>query len=384
MPAATLARDTALNNSESGEPEARRSATVLIVDDEPLGHKVLEAALHPLKCELLSAASGAEALELAEAFLPDVVLLDILMPEMDGIEVCRRMRASERLREVPILIVTALDDRNTRLMALSAGADDFLSKPIDHDEVRARVRTIIRLNRFGRLVEEVERSKRETERARTYARQLVFAEERERRRIARELHDQIGQQLAAIKISIQLLTSSLPEDFHREIAGIRSLVDEAIQLVREISHALRPSLLDDAGLGPALLSLATKLRATTKHEIRPSIPDPCPRFDPAIELTCYRIVQEAVTNAMRHSGGSPVDIHLEATGVEVTLTIRDHGVGFDVEGALQNAISGRSLGLLGMQERARLCGGEVTYDSAPERGTVVLARFPVMCPGTIQ
>src|SRR6266496_1875192 len=128
--------------------------TVLIADDEPLGQETLAALLSPLGYQLLFAGNGAEVLRLAIATPPDLILLDVMMPGMDGFEVCRRLRATPALADVPVIMLTALDDRDSRLSGIDAGADDFVSKPYDRIELRARVRTITRLNRYRRLVNE--------------------------------------------------------------------------------------------------------------------------------------------------------------------------------------------------------------------------------------
>ncbi len=131
-----------------------QDTTILIVDDEPLGQETLAALLSPLNYQLIFAGTGAEALRLAITTPPDLILLDVMMPGMDGFEVCQRLRASAPSAEVPIILVTALDDRDSRLRGIEAGADDFISKPYDRVELRARVRTITRLNRYRRLVSE--------------------------------------------------------------------------------------------------------------------------------------------------------------------------------------------------------------------------------------
>ena len=125
--------------------------TVLIVDDIPSARKTLEMLLKTEGYRLEFAASGAEALACAPRIKPDLILLDIMMPEMDGYEVCRRIRSMPEISDVPIIMVTALDDRASRLRGLDLGADDFISKPIDWAELRARTRTIIRLNRHRTL-----------------------------------------------------------------------------------------------------------------------------------------------------------------------------------------------------------------------------------------
>src|SRR5215212_3413015 len=128
--------------------------TILIADDEPIGQETVVALLSPLGYQMICAGSGAEALRLANATPPDLILLYVMMPGMDGFEVCRQLRATPALAEVPVIMLTALDDRDSRLRGIEAGADDFVSKPYDRVELRARVRTITRLNRYRRLVNE--------------------------------------------------------------------------------------------------------------------------------------------------------------------------------------------------------------------------------------
>ncbi|MFM7150610.1 MAG: response regulator [Gemmataceae bacterium] len=130
---------------------------VLIVDDDPLGRKALVSALDHQDYQLILAGSGLEALEKAEQLKPDLILLDMMMPGMDGLEVLKRLRANSALSEIPVVMVTALDDRESKLASLRAGADDFIQKPFDRTEIRVRVGNIIRLNRYRRLIQERER-----------------------------------------------------------------------------------------------------------------------------------------------------------------------------------------------------------------------------------
>jgi two-component system cell cycle response regulator len=132
-------------------------STILIVDDEPSARETLEALLFREGYHLVYAADGAEALQKAVELIPDLILLDVMMPGMDGFEVCRRLRADPRLAEAPVIMVTALDDRDSRIQGIEAGADDFVSKPFDRAELRARARAITRLNRYRRLL--LERAK---------------------------------------------------------------------------------------------------------------------------------------------------------------------------------------------------------------------------------
>lgn len=133
---------------------AESKSTILIVDDEPFGRETLESILEPEGYTLVMAENGYQAIEEARAVRPDVILLDVMMPGMNGFEVCKRIRSEKLLAEIPILFLTALDDRQSLLSGLEAGADDFISKPFDRFELRARLLGITRLNRFHKLNEE--------------------------------------------------------------------------------------------------------------------------------------------------------------------------------------------------------------------------------------
>lgn len=135
-------------------------STILIVDDDPIGRETLDALLTGQGYHIVFATSGAEALQQAPGITPDLILLDVMMPGMDGFEVCRRLRTHPMLSEVPVIMVTALDDQASRLQGIEAGADDFISKPFNRTELRARVHTIIRLNRYRRLLAERDRFQR--------------------------------------------------------------------------------------------------------------------------------------------------------------------------------------------------------------------------------
>lgn len=133
---------------------------ILIVDDDEANRVTLDAVLSPERYEVHLAGSGAEGCSIARAIVPDLILLDVMMPDMDGFQVCRLLRADPVLGRVPILMITALNDQESRLTGIDAGADDFISKPCGIDELRARVRTIIRLNRFRVIAEQRTRFER--------------------------------------------------------------------------------------------------------------------------------------------------------------------------------------------------------------------------------
>ncbi len=136
------------------EREAKIKGTILIVDDDLAARDTLEELLACEDYDIISAANGIEALAMAGELHPDIILSDVMMPEMNGFEVCRRLRADPVLAEVPIILITGLDDQESFLKGLAAGADDFISKPFDRVKLSARVAAVARLNRYRRLLEE--------------------------------------------------------------------------------------------------------------------------------------------------------------------------------------------------------------------------------------
>jgi len=129
-----------------------RSSKILVVDDEPVGRQLLEAILYPENFDIYYAESGAEALSKALKIRPDLILMDVMMPEMDGFQVCRKLRKNEILGNVPIILITALDDRDSMIKGLDSGADDYISKPFDRVEVLTKVKNITQLDRYKRIL----------------------------------------------------------------------------------------------------------------------------------------------------------------------------------------------------------------------------------------
>jgi putative two-component system response regulator len=132
----------------------QQKAKILVIDDEPIVRMTIEGLLFQENLQLIFAENGEEGLQKASQTLPDAILLDLMMPEMDGYEVCRRIRANPDLAEVPIIMITAVDNREAKLTGLAAGADDFLTKPFDSLEMKIRIQNILRLNRFRTMIEQ--------------------------------------------------------------------------------------------------------------------------------------------------------------------------------------------------------------------------------------
>jgi signal transduction histidine kinase len=340
---------------------------IMIVDDDPTARETISAILDGLGHQLEVASNGPEAIYQAEKITPDLILLDVMMPGMDGFSVCQYMREDPRLREVPILLLTALDDRESRLNGLRAGADDFLSKPIDPQELRARVATILRLNRYRTLIDQRENLKEMAER-------VMNAQEQERLRISREIHDDIGQALTAHQIQLKLLRDNLPTE-QEELRNLaQNMVNDANAIfskLRLLAQDLRPPLIDTLGIVLALkaycndFSRRTGLSTNFESDVDTlDLPD-------AISMTIYRILQESLSNIARHADATQSWVTLNSDEDETCLTIQDNGIGFQSKTKMH-----KGLGLQGMQERVTMAGGTYNLRSTPGQGTVITVRFP--------
>ncbi|MDB6015948.1 MAG: Multi-sensor signal transduction histidine kinase [Pedosphaera sp.] len=220
--------------------------------------------------------------------------------------------------------------------------------------------------------------KQTTEQLQTLSRRLLELQEAERRHIARELHDEIGQALTALKINLQAVQRlSGMATLAPRLTDSISIVDRTLRQVRNLSLDLRPSMLDDLGLCSALRWYADQQAQRAGLSIQFMAGELGARLEPALETACFRVAQEALTNIVRHAQATTVRVHLESDGDSLHLTVHDDGIGFDPEHLEQQTERGRSLGLLGMKERASLIGGRVELKSAPRAGTEVHAWFPI-------
>lgn len=216
-------------------------------------------------------------------------------------------------------------------------------------------------------------------RFRSVSQGLLRMQEAERGRLSRELHDGVGQSLTALKMQIELLARTAGREGTPMAAPLSDLVmvaDAALQEVRQISHLLRPQMLDDLGLVPTLRWLARTWGQRTGLEVRVQYEGPDERLHPDLETVVYRVVQEALTNAAKHSGASVVEVDVRRE-VMVIVEVRDRGRGFALPLVGEREAEGRGFGLRGLRDRVQLFGGQLVVDSAPGRGTVVRAEVPV-------
>jgi len=287
---------------------------------------------------------------------------------------------------------TPILDQAREVIGTFAVYRDIVCKPSEHD-----IRVVSSAKDTAAIAIEKQMADNQLARSREVLRRLsadlVEAQEAERRHLARELHDEVGQTLTATKILLQ----SIKQDGARPsahaatrepaassdttmISSAVQNVDQMLQIVRNLSLNLRPPMLDDFGLVSALRWLLDRHTMTTGRTATLDADYAVEQPDPKIETACFRITQEALTNITRHSAAKKVLVTLKADAGGISLKVTDDGVGFDVQAAQQTARHGSSLGLLNLHERASLVGGKVHMISAPGQGTQINATFPLASP----
>lgn len=353
-----------------------KETLILVVEDyEPL-QAAIQAMLEAEGWRVETASDGLEGLEIMASARPDLILADIMMPRMDGWAFCNAVRARKEWITIPFIFLTAKTRPEDILKGIQMGAEDYIVKPFEPETLVTMVRA--RLKRAEALRQGVEE---ELERLRqqiiAVPRQLMEAQESERRRIARELHDEIGQLLIGLKLILDKAGSrpASPEAVAAGLVQAQELVGELFARVREMSLELRPAMLDSLGLLPALLWYFERLAALKQVYVKfRHFGIEGKRFPPEIETTAFRIIQEALTNVIRHAQVNEATVRVWTIQNMLGLEVEDCGVGFEVAPVL---LAPYSTGISGMRERVFLTGGQFTLESEPGEGTRIHVELPL-------
>lgn len=381
---------------------------------------------------MITATNGQDGLKLAEQEQPDVILLDIVMPGMDGYQVCRKLKEIDSLNHIPIIMLTAARiDAESKIKALNLGADAFLAKPIEELELMAQIRAMLRIkksedilrnekdyldevikertknleleiikrseteNNLRSSLSEIENSKRASlnlmedlqleitekdvaqkglEKSKLQLRELnIHAQnirEKERTDISREIHDVIGQALTALKFDLSWIQKHAKisnEKVLSKIVEMNKLIDETTSSVQRISTELRPGILDDLGLTYALEWQCSEFERRSEIKCRLKLSPKDISINEKISVGLFRIVQESLTNVARHAKATKVKVVLLKGKNRVELKIIDNGIGINEE----NTKDPKSLGLLGITERAFSINADVSFLGKKDIGTEV-------------
>jgi two-component system sensor histidine kinase UhpB len=255
---------------------------------------------------------------------------------------------------------------------------------IQEGQTATRVRTLAGSDPdAGRLAQAInsmlDRLERRTLELRALNERVISAQEEERKRIARGMHDDTGQALSTLIISLERMQGLVPAEapeLRERISATREIATRTLEDLRAVVYGLRPTMLDDLGLAPAIRWYARSQLEEAGTQLVLLLPDGLGRATPEVETTLFRIAQEAVNNIKRHAAAHRVTIELGETPGWLELRVEDDGRGFDVARAAQEALRLRRFGLMGIKERVDLVGGSLVVDSQPGRGSRLLARIP--------
>ena len=376
--------------------------TILAVDDNDALRYSLSRTLQGGGYRVIEARNGAEALELADQS-PDLITLDVRLPDVDGFEVCRRLKSNPRTAHIPVLHISAtFTDKEYRVRGLET-ADGYLAEPISREELLATVGALLRLKRAEREARqnavEAEKAREElkqahnelelrvqertrdlsekTEEVRQLTVRLLRLQDEERRRIARELHDSTGQMLAGMKMFLDQMSQEAKGDkLSSLVAQTIAINDDMTRQLRTMSYLLHPPLLDEIGLPSALQWYADGFseRSGISVDFKTS-PNDFGRLPDDMEIALFRTVQESLTNIHRHSGSQTARIRLSRTVEAVDVEISDTGKGVPPQRFHGDQVI-PGVGIMGIHERMRQFGGNAEIASSA-KGTVVLATIPL-------
>jgi len=375
--------------------------TILIVDDVPENRLLLKNVLHN-EYEVEVASTGMTALTIAKSIPhPDMILLDVMMPEMDGHQVCKILKADPETSNIPIIFVTGMDHVEDEALGFKLGAVDYISKPFSIPTVLARVSTHLALHSQNRklesqyqtknleligknvqLVQEIqEREKLEnnlrksTTSLRKLTSHLQSVREEEKAAIAREIHDELGGTLTALKFDTAWLAKKLPANdhtLHDKVSDMVRLVDASVATIRRIVTELRPTVLDDLGLWAAIEWQVNEFSKRTgiKNNLDIENTQYQPNQHQAISL--FRVIQESLTNVVRHASATQIEVGSRYDNNVVQLWIKDNGVGL----AKNFTSRPTSHGIRGMYERIESLGGTINIEGIPDKGTTIIIKLP--------
>ena len=354
-------------NSTSGP------VNILMVDDQPAKLLSYEVMLEELGENLFKATSGREALEILLKNDVAVVLMDVSMPELDGFQLAEMIREHPRFQKTAIIFISAvhLTDLD-RLKGYQRGAVDYISVPVIPDLLRAKVSVFAELHRKARQLELLNIE------LRRLSHSLMTAQDEERRRIARELHDGLGQDLTAAKMMLgSLVQPNQIKDANdgKTVTEVLTMMDAAIEQVRTLSHLLHPPLLDEMGLLSALRWYTDGFARRSGVSTVLNAAKDFPRLEADLEMAIFKIVQESLTNVFRHAEATHAAIQLEERDGLIFVSVLDNGKGIG-NGSNELHPNSYGIGVMGIKQRVEEFEGKLQLRNTGA-GTMVEVQIPL-------
>jgi signal transduction histidine kinase len=351
---------------------------ILLIEDNPADIRLIEELLKaepPPHFEMEAVKRLSEGLRRLSEAAVDVVLLDLSLPDSIGFPTFEGLHTG--VGGVPIVVLTGLQDEELALRAIREGAQDYLVKgKFDGELLYRAIRHAIERHRAELALRESEgRYKRSRARLRKLTTRLQNVREDERTRIAREIHDELGQSLTTLKFDVARLaedTESIP--LSERMLAMGRFIDGLIGRVREISAELRPVILDNLGLCAAIEWQVEEFQKRTGIACNvEAIPQDDLKLDPGLATALFRVFQEILTNVARHAQATDVVVRLEEDDGRLQMLVRDNGRGIEKE----ELTAPDSLGILGMNERMMPFGGEISIQGRRRQGTRVKVAIPM-------
>jgi signal transduction histidine kinase len=345
---------------------------ILVVDDEKNLREVVSQMVRYAGFDCVTAQSGDDALLILQQIPIDIMVTDIVMPGMDGIQLTLRTKAEFN---AGVIVMTGYAKDYSFEQVIEKGADDFIEKPIRTNELIVRLKRLIREREILNERNRVEIMLKESEnQLRALSIRLKAVEEEMRKEIARELHDRMGQNLTALNLNLNILKNNLSDEALKRTGTILSdsikIVVETTEHVRDVMAMLRPVGLDDYGLVSALRWYGKCFSARTGISVEVLAGEHYERLPISMEMELFRIAQEAFNNILKHAHADYVRVTYMINNGRIRLVISDNGDGFDPD-VVSSGSEKIGWGLLLMKERARAVCGKLNVNSYPGRGTSV-------------
>ncbi|MCF2151409.1 response regulator [Desmonostoc muscorum LEGE 12446] len=364
-----------MNSSDSHKGD------ILIVDDTIDNLRLLSKMLTEQGYEVRCVTNGATALMGIKAQPPDLILLDITMPGLNGYEVCQQLKVDDKTSEIPVIFISALNETFDKVKAFSVGGVDYISKPFQLQEVFVRIETQLKTRRLQAQLQvqnsRLQQAETDLLKALEQEKELnlrlqEMATIEERNRIARDIHDSLGHSLVALNIQLEAAMALWQDNTTKAyecLLEAKQLGSETLKAVRDSVALIRSEPLQSQLLEAAIANLTEEFYRLTGilPETKIQIP---PNLRHAMNTTIYRILQEGLTNICKYAQATAVQIQIEPTADGVELILEDNGKGFQVNS------NKKGFGLQGMQERIAALGGQLEIASQPNRGCRITARFP--------
>lgn len=368
-----------LRRKGPGKGAFARSYRILFLEDNPddvelMQHELREARF-PFTAHRVE--KKVDFLRQVFEFTPDVILADYSLATFNGMQAFHMLRNEKLI--IPFILVTGVLSEQLALECMKEGIDDFVLKS-SFKRLPNAILTAIRkkevVNEKDRIASELEKSHQEL--TLFIDRQQVSLEE-ERKQIARDLHDELGQVLTALKIDISMLWRKCAADrlsvdeINAAFGAVTKLVDQITFSVKSIASGLRPDTLDEPGIMEAIKWQAVEFERRTNISCKTFLPIDLLEIDSVLSITIFRIVQESLTNVLRHAMASRVEIYLEKVDNVIILEIKDNGKGIEKS----QIMSSKSMGIIGLRERVRVQKGQFDIRKLEEGGTKVSVLIPM-------